>query len=117
VLKASPQLAMHYRDQISPLSCPELGFPMLYPPVDHCYTSSDQAMCVPVGQLLGRGAAAAAASWPTARHCMRTLIMTTIVCNLAQAHLHPYCADRQRCWDQRKHSDGGEPDGKLQLLW
>ena len=99
VLKSSPQLPMHYRDQISracgsslrPLSheshksslrsltrrslcrprhashksglrslirrcralsccaalgCPELGFPLLFPPVDHCCKCSIRALCV-----------------------------------------------------------------------
>ena len=41
VLKSSPQLPMHYRDQIAPVSCTQLGFPLRYPPVDHCYTHSD----------------------------------------------------------------------------
>ena len=33
VLKASPQLAMHMRDQISPLGCPKLGFPVSATPM------------------------------------------------------------------------------------
>ena len=37
---ASPQIAMHAHDQIAPASCLSLGFPYLYPPPDHCYTSS-----------------------------------------------------------------------------
>jgi len=37
VLKGSPQLAMHLTDQIAPISCVDQGFPMLDPPVDHCY--------------------------------------------------------------------------------
>ena len=38
VLKSSPQLPMHFRDQISPLGCPALGFPLRFPPADHCFT-------------------------------------------------------------------------------
>ena len=37
VLKASPQLAMHYRDQIAPVNCSTLGFPVIYDVPDHCY--------------------------------------------------------------------------------
>ena len=37
VLKASPQLAMHYRDQIAPVNCSVLGFPVIYDVPDHCY--------------------------------------------------------------------------------
>jgi hypothetical protein len=37
VLKGSPQLAMHFADQIAPISCTDQGFPVLFPPVDHCY--------------------------------------------------------------------------------
>merc|ERR1712039_618308 len=37
VLKSSPQLAMHFRDQIAPTSCTAFGFPLRFPPDDHCY--------------------------------------------------------------------------------
>jgi len=37
VLKSSPQLAMHMKDQIAATSCKQQGFPVLYPASDHCY--------------------------------------------------------------------------------
>jgi len=39
-LKGSPQLAMHFRDQIAPVPCSELGFSYIYNKPDHCYPAN-----------------------------------------------------------------------------
>eukprot|EP00812_Abedinium_dasypus_P010231 NODE_3861_length_735_cov_180.044118.p1 GENE.NODE_3861_length_735_cov_180.044118~~NODE_3861_length_735_cov_180.044118.p1 ORF type:complete len:206 (-),score=16.21 NODE_3861_length_735_cov_180.044118:101-673(-) len=37
-LKSSPQLAMHFHDQIAPVPCATLGYPHKYSRPGHCYT-------------------------------------------------------------------------------
>merc|ERR1712125_239239 len=40
VLKGSPQLAMHFRDQVSPETCKEHGFGVKLEKADHCYPAN-----------------------------------------------------------------------------
>jgi len=37
VLKSSAQLPMHIHDTVSATSCASLGFPVMFPPEDHCF--------------------------------------------------------------------------------
>jgi len=36
-LKSSSQLTMHRFDRVAPVGCSELGFPVEFPPIDHCF--------------------------------------------------------------------------------
>mmetsp|Transcript_10314 Transcript_10314/g.30258 ORF Transcript_10314/g.30258 Transcript_10314/m.30258 type:complete len:325 (+) Transcript_10314:69-1043(+) len=53
VMKSTAQLAMHVDDQIAPKTCPQLGFPEVFPKLDHCFPKMNIASRTEISHDVG----------------------------------------------------------------